>query len=78
MPRDSFSSYLKDRTSKWRLTTLELGKNYKQKLERRASQSPCLLPMVRLYQRLAFLVKEKEKSFHRKVLSSMPAMRKHA
>ena len=78
MPRDSFFFCLKERTSEQSLTTLEMGKNYKQKLEHRASQSPCLLPIVRLYQRLAFSVKEKGKSFHRKVLSDMPAMRKHA
>ena len=60
------------------MTTLEIGKNCKQKLEHRAFQTPCLLPMVRLYQRLAFPIKEKEKSFHRKVSSDMPAMHKHA
>jgi len=42
------------------------------------SQSPCLLPMVSLYQGLAFPVKEKGKSFHYKVSSDMPTMRKHA
>ena len=73
MPRDSFSSCLKDRTSERRLTTLEMGKKCKQKLEHKASQSPCLLSMVSLYQRLAFPVKQKEKSFHRKVSSDMPA-----
>ena len=78
MPRDSFSFCLKDRTSKRKLTTLEMGKNCKQKLEHRASQSPCLLPKVRLYQHFTFLIKEKGKSFHHKVLSDMPAMRKHA
>ena len=71
MPRDSFFFYLKDRT-------YEMGNNCKQKLEHRASQSPCLLPMVRLYECLAFPVKEKGKSFYRNVSSDMPAMRRHA
>ena len=78
MPRDSFFFCLKDRASKRSLTTLEMGKNCKQKLEHRASQSPCLLSMVRLYQHLAFPVKEKGKSFHHKVSSDMPSMRRHA
>jgi hypothetical protein len=39
MPRDSFSSCLKDRTSEQRLTTLEMRRNYKQKLEHKVSQS---------------------------------------
>ena len=73
MPRDSFLC-LKDKTSERSLTTLEMGKNCKQKLEHKASQSPGLLPIVRLYQRLAFPVKEKGKSFDRKVSSDMPAM----
>jgi hypothetical protein len=77
MPRDSFFFCLKDKISKRSLTTLEMGKNYKQKLEHKASQSPCLLPIVRLYQHLAFPIKEKGKSFHRKVSSDMPAMRRH-
>jgi hypothetical protein len=77
MSRDSFLFCLKDRTFERSLTTLEMKKNYKQKLEHRAFQSPCLLPMVRLYQRLAFPVKEKGKNFHRKVLSDMPAMCRH-
>ena len=78
MPRDSFFFCLKDRTSKRGLTTLEMGKKYKQKLEHKVSQYPCLLPMVSLYQRLALPFKEKGKSFHRKVSSNMPAMRRHA
>ena len=78
VPRDSFFFCLNDRTSERSLTTLEMGNNYKQKLEHRAPQSFCLLPIVRLYQRLAFPVKEKGKSFHRKVSSDMPTMRKHA
>ena len=78
VPTDSFFFCLKDRTSKQSLTTLEMGKNCNQKLEHRASQSPCLLPMVILYQSFIFPVKEKGKSFHHKVLSDMPAMRKHA
>ena len=76
--RDSFFFCLKDRTSERSLTTREMGKNCKQKLEHRASQSPCLLPMVRLYQRLALPIKEKGKSFHRKVSFDMPTMCKHA
>jgi hypothetical protein len=55
-----------------------MEKKYKQKLEHKASQYPCLLPMVSLYQHLAFPVKEKQKSFHRNVLSDMPAMHRHA
>jgi hypothetical protein len=77
MPRDSFSSSLKDRTSEQRLTTPEMGKKFKQKLDHKASQSPCLLPMVCLYQCLALPIKEKGKSFHRKVSSDMLAMCKH-
>ena len=45
-PRDSFSFYLKDRTSLRRLTTLEMEKNDKQKLEHKASQSPRTLPTI--------------------------------
>jgi hypothetical protein len=78
VPRDYFSFYLKVRTSERKLTTLEMGKKYKQKLEHKVPQSPCLLPMVCLYQRLALPFKEKEKSFHHKVSSDMPAMRRHA
>ena len=55
-----------------------MGKKLKQKLEHNASQSPCLLLMVCLYQCLALPFKEKGKSFHRKVLSDIPAMRRHA
>ena len=44
VPRDSFSFCLKDRTSIRWLTTLEMGKKDKQKLEHRAFQSPCTLP----------------------------------
>ena len=43
--RDSFSFYLKDRTSIRRLTTPYMGKKDKQKLEHKASQSPCT-PLV--------------------------------
>ena len=78
VPRDSFFSCLKDRRSEQSLTTLEMGKNCKQNLEHKASQSPYLLPMMRLYQHLAFPVKEKGKSFNRKVSSDMPLMRRHA
>ena len=63
MPRDSFSSCLKDRTSERRLTALEMGKKCKPKLEHKAFQSPCLLSMVSLHQRLAFPIKEKEKAY---------------
>jgi hypothetical protein len=59
---DSCSSCLKDRTSERRLTTLEMGKKCKQKLKHKASKSPYLFPIVSLYQRLAFSIKEKEKS----------------
>jgi hypothetical protein len=54
------------------------GENCKQKLEHKASQSPCLLSIVRLYQRVAFPIKEKGKSFHRTISFDMPAMRRHA
>ena len=47
-PRDSFSFCLKDRTSIRRLTTPEMGKKDKQKLEHRVSQSPWTHPMVLL------------------------------
>ena len=40
VPRDSFSFCLKVRTPERRLTTLEMGKKCKQKLEHKASQSP--------------------------------------
>jgi hypothetical protein len=73
-----FSFCLKDRISKQRLTTLEMGKKCKQMLEHKASQSPCLLPMVCLYQCLALPVKENAKGFHHKVSSDMPIMRKYA
>ena len=78
VPRDSFSFCLKDRTSKRRLTTLEMGKNCKQKLEHKAFQSPCVLSMVSLYQYLAFPVKEKGKSFYRNISSDMPVIHRHA
>jgi hypothetical protein len=48
-PRDSFSLYLKDRTSIRRLTTPEIEKKDKQKLEHKASQSPCTLPTIHVY-----------------------------
>ena len=35
-------------------------------------------PYGEMYQRLAFPVKEKGKRLHRKVLSDMPAMHRHA
>jgi hypothetical protein len=77
-PRDSFYFCLKDRTSVRRLTTPEMGKKDKQKLEHRASQSPYTLPTVRIYQCLALSVKENRNSFHFKVSCDMPAIRKHA
>ena len=76
--RDSSSSCLKDRTSFRRLTTLEMGKKHKLNLEHNVSQSPCILPTVRLYHYLALPVKENGNNFHLKVLSNMPAIRKHA
>jgi hypothetical protein len=78
VPRDSSSSYLKLRTSFWRLTTLEIGKKCKQNLEHSISQSSCILSMVRLYQCLALPVKEKGNNFHLKVSSNMPVICKHA
>ena len=77
-PRDSFSFCLKDRTSIRRLTTPEIGKKDKQKLEYRAFQSPCTLPTVWVYPCLALPVKENENSFHFKVSCGMPAICKHA
>ena len=77
-PRDSFSFCLKDRTSIRRLTTPEMGKKDKQKLEHKASQSSCTLPMVRVYQCLALPVKENVNSFHLKVSCDMPTICKHA
>jgi hypothetical protein len=47
--RDSLSSCLKDRTLALRMTTLEMGKKFKQKLEHKVPQSPCFLSTVRLY-----------------------------
>jgi hypothetical protein len=76
--RDSSSSYVKDKISKRRQTILKIGKKSRQKLEQRASQFPSLLGVVRLYQILAFLSKEKEKSFHLKVSLDMPLMCRHA
>jgi predicted 2-oxoglutarate/Fe(II)-dependent dioxygenase YbiX len=68
VPRDSCYFCLKDRTSNRRRTTLEMGKKAKQNLEHRISQSPCILPMVYLYHRLALPVKENGNNFHLKVL----------
>jgi hypothetical protein len=76
--RGSFSCCLKVRTSIQRRATLEIGKNFKQNLEHNTSQSPCILCMVRLYRCLAIPIKENGKSFHLKVLSDMPTIRKHA
>ena len=77
-PRDSFSFYLKDRTTIQRLTTPEMRKKDKQKQEHRASQSPCTLPTARVYQCLALPVKENENSFHFNVSCDMPTICKHA
>jgi hypothetical protein len=55
-----------------------MGKNFKQNLEHNIFQSPCILPTVRLYHYLVILIKENRKSFHLKVLSDMPVIRKHA
>jgi hypothetical protein len=60
--RDSLSSYLKDRTLALRLTTLEMEKKSKQKLERKVPQSLCFFSTVRLYHFLAFPFKEKGKT----------------
>ena len=77
-PRDSFSFYLKDRTSIRRLTTPEMEKKDKQKLEHKAFQSPCTLPTARVYQCLALPVKENGNSFHFNVSCDMPTICKHA
>ena len=76
--RDSSSSCLKFRTSFRSLTTLEMGKKRKQNLKHNVSQSSCILPTVRLYHCLALPVKENGNNFHLKVLSDMPAIRRHA
>jgi hypothetical protein len=78
MPRDSCSFCLKDRTSNRRLTTLEMEKKDKQNLVHNVSQSPCIVPTVLLYHRLALPVKENRNNFHLKVLSNMPAICNHA
>ena len=78
VPRNSSSSCLKLRTSFRRLTTLEMEKKRKQNLEHSISQSPCILPTVRLYHCLALPVKENGNNFHLKVSSDMPAICKHA
>ena len=77
-PRDSFSFYLKDRTSIRRLTTPKMEMKDKEKLEHRASQSPCTLPTIQVYQCLALPVKENGNSFHFKVSCDMPTICKHA
>jgi hypothetical protein len=74
VPRDSSSSCLKFRTYFRRLTTLEMGKKHKQKLEHNVFQSRCILPMVRLYHCLALPIKENGNNFHLKVLSDMLAI----
>jgi hypothetical protein len=61
-----------------RLTTPEMGKKDKQKLEHRASQSPYTLPTVRVYQCLALPIKANGNSFHFKVSCDMPTICKHA
>jgi hypothetical protein len=59
--RDSLSSCLKDRTLALRLTSLEMEKKSKQKLERKVSQSPCFFSTIRLYYFIALPFKIKEK-----------------
>jgi hypothetical protein len=76
-PRDSFLSCLKVGTSIRRLTILEMGKKDKQNLMHRVFQSPCILPMVRLYHCLALPIKQNRNNFHLKVLSNMPVICKH-
>jgi hypothetical protein len=78
VPRDSSSSCLKFRTTFQRLTTLEMGKKCKQNFEHKVSQSPYIFPTVRSYHCLAIPVKENGNNFYLKVLSDMPAIRKHA
>jgi hypothetical protein len=78
VPRDSSSSCLKFRSSFRRLTTLDMRKKCKQNLEHNIFQSPYILPTVRLYHYLALPIKENKNNFHLKVLSDMPAIRKHA
>jgi hypothetical protein len=78
MPRYSSSSCLKFRTSFQRLTTLEIEKKRKQNLEHSISQSPFILPMVRLYHCLALSIKENVNNFHLNVSLDMPALCKHA
>ena len=76
--RDSCSFCLKDRTSNRRRITLEMEKKAKQNLEHSISQSPCILPTVCLYHRLALPIKENRNNFHLTILSDMPAIHKHA
>jgi hypothetical protein len=54
------------------------GKKDKQKLEHRASQSPCTLLAVQVDQCLALSVKENGNSFHFNVSCDMPTICKHA
>ena len=77
MLRDSCSFCLKDRTSNRRLTTIEMRKKDKQNLEHNIFQSPCILPTVLLYHRLALPVKENGNNFYLKVLSDMLVICKH-
>ena len=77
-PKDSSTFCLKFKTSILRLATLEIGKKFKQKLEHRFSQSPCILPMVLLYQCFATPIKENGNNFHRTVSSDILTMRRHA
>jgi hypothetical protein len=51
---------VKVRTFIQRLTTLEMGKKCRQNLEHNISQSPCILPLVRLYHCLALPLKRTE------------------
>jgi hypothetical protein len=55
-----------------------MEKKDKQNLDHSIFQSPCILPMVCLYHRLALPVKENGYYFHLKVLLDMPAICKYA
>ena len=78
-PRDFSSSCLKERISIRRSSTLEIGKYLKIKLLYSSfQQSPSALPMLSLYQCLAFPVKENGKSFYLRVSSDMPSMRRRS
>ena len=77
-PRDFSSSCLKERISIRRSSTFEIGKYLKIKLLYSSFQSPSALPMLSLYQCLAFPVKENEKSFYLRASSDMPSIRRRS